>query len=245
MKINVGLIGKGKWGLKLKSKLIKNSNLKFVCGKKTNYSKLIRENNIKWVFIATPNHTHYKIVRKCLNLKVNVFCEKPLTESFLNSKKLFNLAKKNKVKLFVSDIYSFHNKKVNKLKKNNIIYRSKKVKGKDTEFLNRFLYHDISILYKFIKKRKIHSLQFNKNTQKRFINLKVKFKNYKQVSFKYNLNSKRKKHYINNINLLTKKDILKEMIYNVIYKKNNTKYNNEKALFILKFINSIKKRVKQ
>ena len=40
MKINVGLIGRGKWGLKLKSKLIKNSNLKFVCGKKTNYSIL-------------------------------------------------------------------------------------------------------------------------------------------------------------------------------------------------------------
>ena len=63
MKINVGLIGKGKWGLKLKSKLIENSNLKFVCGKKTNYSKLIRENNINWVFVATPNNTHYNIVK--------------------------------------------------------------------------------------------------------------------------------------------------------------------------------------
>ena len=68
MKINVGLIGKGKWGLKLKSKLIKNSNLKFVCGKKNNYSKLIRENNINWVFVATPNNTHYNIVKKCLKL---------------------------------------------------------------------------------------------------------------------------------------------------------------------------------
>ena len=46
MKKNVGLIGKGQWGLKIKSKLLKNSNLKFVCGKKTNYSKLIKKNKI-------------------------------------------------------------------------------------------------------------------------------------------------------------------------------------------------------
>jgi len=242
MKTNTGLIGRGKWGIKLKSKLIKNTNLKFMCGKDTNYSKLIKKNNVNWVFIATPNHTHYKIVKNCLNLKVNVFCEKPLTESLLNSKNLFNIAKKNKVKLFVSDVYSFHNKKISKLKTKNIVYRSKKVKGNDTEFLNRFMYHDVSILYKFINKTKIKSLQFHKN--KKLINLNIVFKNYKQILFKYDLSSKQKKHRINNINLLTKKDILKEMLYNVIYKKNNIKNNNEKALFVLKFINLVKRKIK-
>ena len=34
MNVDVGLVGKGKWGLKVKSKLIKISNLKFICGKK-------------------------------------------------------------------------------------------------------------------------------------------------------------------------------------------------------------------
>ena len=241
---NVGLIGKGKWGSKIKLKLSEKSNLKFICGKKNNYIKLIKKNNINWVFIATPNQTHYQIVKKCLNLKVNVFCEKPLTYSFLNAKKLFNLANKNKVKLYVSDVYSFHNKKINKLKPNSIIYRSKKVAGKDLEFLYRFFYHDISILYKFINKRKIQSLQLNKNIKKKLVDLKIKFKNYKQISFKYNLNSKQKKHYINNINLLTKKDILKKLVYHVLYKKINIKNNNDKALFILKFINLVKLRVK-
>ena len=61
MVANVGLIGKGRWGSKLKSKLIKKSNLKFICGKETNYSKLIKQNNINWVFIATPNKTHYQM----------------------------------------------------------------------------------------------------------------------------------------------------------------------------------------
>ena len=44
---------------------------------------------------------------------------------------------------------------------------------------------------------------------------------------------------------MTKKDILKKMIFNVMYEKNNFKNNNEKALFILKFINSIKRRAKK
>ena len=52
-----------------------------------------------------------------------------------------------------------YNEFIYKLKSNNIVYRSKKVPGKDSEFLNRFMYHDISILYKFIKKRKIESLK--------------------------------------------------------------------------------------
>ena len=237
MIINVGLIGKGKWGSKIKSKLKKNSNLKFICGKKNNYSNLIKKNNINWVFIATPNQTHYKIVKKCLKLKVNVFCEKPLSESFLNSKNLLKIAHKNKVTLFVSDIYNFHNKKIKKLKSKNFVYRSKKVKGKDIEFLNRFMYHDVSILYKFLKKTKIKSIKFNKNKKEKLINLKIILKNYKQILFKYNLNSNQKEHYINNVNFLTKKDILKKMILSVINKKNNIKNNNIKALFVLKFIN--------
>ena len=96
----------------------------------------------------------------------------------------------------------------------------------------------------FINKRKIQSLQLNKNIKKKLVDLKIKFKNYKQISFKYNLNSKQKKHYINNINLLTKKDILKKLVYHVLYKKINIKNNNDKALFILKFINLVKLRVK-
>ena len=106
------------------------------------------------------------------------------------------------------------------------------------------MYHDVSILYKFINKTKIKSLQFHKNKKKKLINLSIVFKNYKQILFKYDLSSKQKKHRINNINLLTKKDILKEMLYNVIYKKNNIKNNNEKALFVLKFINLVKRKIK-
>ena len=40
-------------------------------------------------FVATPNITHFKIVKKCLKLKTNVFCEKPLTTTHKSSKELF------------------------------------------------------------------------------------------------------------------------------------------------------------
>jgi hypothetical protein len=245
MKKNVGLIGRGKWGLKLKSKLSKNSNLKFVVGKKTNYSKLIKKDNVNWVFVASPNNTHYQVVAKCLRLKVNVFCEKPLTNSYSNSIKLFKLAKSNNVKLFVSDVYAFHNKSVKKLKQHNIVTRSKKVSGKDFEVLNRFMYHDISILYKFLNKNKLTSLKFNQNNKKKILEIKTVFQNNIEIKFNYNLNSIQKKHHINNINFLTKNDILNKMLNRIFTNKVDYEFNKKKALFIIKFINNVKNKLKQ
>ena len=61
---DVGLIGCGYWGQILLSKLKKLSNLKFVCSSKDNY--IYKLNSVKWIFIATPNATHYEIVKTCL-----------------------------------------------------------------------------------------------------------------------------------------------------------------------------------
>ena len=64
--MNVGLIGKGYWGKILLSKLdkIKYINIKFVCGSKDNYKSKL--DLVNWVFIATPNDTHYDIVKHCI-----------------------------------------------------------------------------------------------------------------------------------------------------------------------------------
>ena len=166
MNVDVGLVGKGKWGLKVKSKLIKISNLKFICGKKKNYLNEIKKHKIKWIFIVTPNHTHYSIVKNCLEKKINVFCEKPLCLSSTKAKKLIQISIKNKVKLYVSDVYNFCNKKINKLKLKNKVYRSKFIKGRNSEFFNRFMYHDISILYDFLKKNEITRISFKVNKKK-------------------------------------------------------------------------------
>ena len=58
--MQVGLIGKGYWGKILLSKLEKISDVKFVYGSKDDY--ITKLNSVDWIFIATPNDTHYNIV---------------------------------------------------------------------------------------------------------------------------------------------------------------------------------------
>ena len=241
MKLNVGLVGKGKWGSILKSKLSEIANLKFVLGKNKNYFDSIRANKLSWIFIASPNNTHFELVKNCLNLKVNVFCEKPLTINYLEAKKLIKIAKQNKVKLYVSDVYSFHNKKPKKILMKNRIIRSKKSNMNDNEFIYRFMYHDISILFNLIKKYNIKNVNLKKNIKKKIYKVNIQFKNNKFFLFEYCLNKNTKEHYINDINFITKNDILKKMLKTVIYGKVNIRANNQKALFILKFLDKIKK----
>jgi len=244
MKLNVGLIGKGDWGKIIEKKLSALSNLKFVCGKKKNYLKLIKSLNIHWVFIVTPNKTHYKLVKMCLDNKVNVFCEKPLCLTTIQAKELIKIARKNKVKLFISDLYNFY---TNKFKKNELItevYRSKFVNGSDNEFFFRLMYHDISILYKHLNKLISFTCQIFQNNFEKKIQLVIDSSNKKRFTFFYDLKSKKKRHLINDLQIKSKKDILKEMINNVLKKRVNYYQNNQKAIFIIKFINEIKKKVK-
>jgi hypothetical protein len=243
MKKKVGLIGKGKWGSLIKSKLSTLANLEFVFGKNKNFYNLIKKKDLDWIFIATPNSTHYKIVKNCLNLKVNVFCEKPLVTNLKKAKHLFQIAKKNKVKLYVSDVYFFHKKKVNKVFFHNKIERSKNVIGKDNEFLYRFMYHDISLLYRHIKNKKIESIKFNQNKKKKLFCLDIKFKDSTNFIFEYHLKSRIKKHHINNTNFITKDDALKKMINSVLYKKIDLRFNNSKALFILNFLSFLRNKL--
>ncbi len=243
MKKKVGLIGRGNWGSLIKSKLSDLADLKFVSGKNENYLDLIKKNKVDWIFIVTPNSTHYQIVKKCLGQKLNVFCEKPLTIKFDKAKKLFEIAKKNKVKLYVSDIYSFKKKRVSKIFLNNKIKRSKNIFGKDNEFLNRFMYHDISLLYKHIYKKKIDSFRFNQNKKKKINYLNLKFTDQTNFIFEYHLKNRTKKHYINNINFNDKDDALKKMLNSVLYKKIDMRFNNSKALYILKFLNYFRSKI--
>ena len=43
---------------------------------------------------------------------------------------------------------------------------------------------------------------------------------------------------------MTKQDYLFKMIYNILYGKYNISKNNQKALFIIKFLEKIKKKIK-
>lgn len=49
------------------------------------------------VYISTPNSTHYDYVKKCIELKKHVLCEKPLALSYEQANELFELAAENGV----------------------------------------------------------------------------------------------------------------------------------------------------
>ena len=88
-KKKIGLIGCGKWGKKVIKVLKEISIVKFICNSKSNYK--LQEMDIDWIFVLTPDQTHFQIVKFFLNKKKNVFCEKPLTQSLRESKLLFKI----------------------------------------------------------------------------------------------------------------------------------------------------------
>ena len=80
---NVCLIGYGYWGKIVYKSLKKIKSIKKVLIIKSRKNKnTINLNNVDWVIITATNTSHFSLVKKYLNLKKNVFCEKPLTLKF-------------------------------------------------------------------------------------------------------------------------------------------------------------------
>jgi len=234
---STGLIGKGNWGKIIEKKIRSVSKLHFTANSKSKY--LNKLDKIHWVFIATPDNTHYNIVNKCIKKKVNIFCEKPLTKTYIQSLKLFQKAKKNKILLYVDEIQSFLKKKI-KIEKYNYITRQKKGFGNPKDLLFRFAYHDFYYLYEKIRKDKISNIKiFNIKDSLEF---KIDF-GRKTFHFYYSLNSKKKIHSFNSTNLLTKKDILSKMIKCVLNEKVDFENNKNKSLFANKLIDKIIKKI--
>jgi len=62
----------------------------------TDYQKMLNEETLDFVFVATPTKYHYEIVKKSLELGISVFCEKPFTLHTWQGKELVDIsAKKN------------------------------------------------------------------------------------------------------------------------------------------------------
>lgn len=234
---NVFLIGYGKWGKKIFNSLKQIKSIsKIQIKKNTLDKKKIDLTHIDWVFVTTRTNQHYQIVKKYLNKKINVFCEKPLSTNSLNDKKLYNLAKKNNCKLYVSDIENYKNISFN-LKKENFIVRSKFSDNKK-DILSRLAYHDFTYIYNKLKKKTIQNIKIISKKKGELIFL-LKIDN-KKFYFNYSLNSKKNIHTFNKINFRIKKNFLKNMISDVIFEKVNFKKNKDLSIFANTIINSIK-----
>ena len=229
--------GKGKWGKKVIFELKKVSNITRILDSKTKY-KNINLSNIDWVFILSPNNTHYKLVNFFLNKKMNVFCEKPLCLTLKQTVFLINKARKNKCKLYISDIENYKQKKINRSNFFNIT-RKKLVTDKDKEILNRLTYHDIYLLKNFLEP--LNKLKIIKKKKKSSLEILIKKKNM-QFFFSYDINSNIKKHTINNVNFRKfRGNPLNKMIVKVLNNKVNFYKNQNTALFCNKIIKKLKK----
>ena len=237
--MRIGLVGNGKWGKKIKKKIIELGHSVKVIKKKDNLIDKLSNCNI--IFVATPDDTHYKILKKIAILDKRTFCEKPVSRK-LKDIKIFNDFKKNK--LYISDISNYY-PNIN-LKKKNFFLRKKFEPRKDFfltkryDLLYRFAFHDFAYIYKKLgplKFKKIKIIESKKILAFSLINKKMIFKFY------YKTNSKKKNYSLNGISFYTNKDILKNMISNFINKKINFKTNINKVKYVSKLIDKVKKEI--
>ena len=72
------------------------------------YSEILNDHNIKNIFFATPPSINFRIVKKALNFKKNIFLEKPGVTKNTELKQLNLVSIKNKCKLMFGYIYCYN-----------------------------------------------------------------------------------------------------------------------------------------
>ena len=170
--------------------------------------------NIDWVFIATPNDIHYQQAKYFIEQGINVFCEKPLTPTYKQSKELFDLAKKHNVKLYVDDVFNYRIEQKNIKKLTTPIEVTWNKVSDNTLF--DLMYHDLYLLW-------------------------PNWKYSSDIKFNYGKSDDRT-HTINDINFTTTDDSndgLFDMINEVLYGNPNYKYNEEISLMCNKVIDEL------
>jgi len=239
--VKVGLIGFGKWGKILRPKLEKLCDLRFICRSKDDYKTKLK--NVDWVIIATPDETHYEIVKECIISSKDIFCEKPLTPTYEQSKELFDLADEYNVKLYVDDVQNFRVVDY-KLKPDNFIERKKNSKNNEPrDLFYKLAYHDFYFLYEYIKDKKIKDIKVL-NTIKN-LNFKVLYDDF-SIEFLYDVNYEgNREHNLNGISLMGDgtDDPLSNMLENVLNGNVNFDYNKKISLFANEFIDLLDERI--
>jgi predicted dehydrogenase len=123
MKKNIAVVGCGYWG----KNLVRNfSELGALCSisdpnseiaeqhvsqynvKKSSFTEIINDPNIKGVVLAVPAHLHASMAIDAMNKNKHVFVEKPLAMNEVEAELMIATAKKNKVQLMVGHLLQYH-----------------------------------------------------------------------------------------------------------------------------------------
>jgi predicted dehydrogenase len=131
MKLKAGIIGLGKMGISHAAIISPHPNVDMVAACDTSslvldvfrkfskiniytdYQKMIENENLDFVVIATPTRLHHPMVKYALEKEINVFCEKPFCLNTGEGKELVNLAN---LKKLVNQV-SYHNQFVGTFRK--------------------------------------------------------------------------------------------------------------------------------
>ena len=122
---NIAIIGMGLWGRNLVRNFYNLGVLNTVCDiddenlKKVqqeysgvnvtkNFGDLLVNKNIKGIVVATPSHTHHKLVKQALLEGKNVYVEKPISTVAAEAKELMEIAEKNDLVLMVGHLLLYH-----------------------------------------------------------------------------------------------------------------------------------------
>ena len=123
MKKNIAVVGCGHWG----KNLVRNfSELDALCSisdpssgvvdkyasqynvKKSSFTEIINDPNIKGVVLAVPAHLHASMAIEAMNKNKHIFVEKPLGMNEVEVEAMIATAKKNKVRLMVGHLLQYH-----------------------------------------------------------------------------------------------------------------------------------------
>ena len=76
-----------------------------------NYDEVIKNKDIKAIYIATLNNTHFDLIKKCSENNKNILCEKPFTLSYDEGKIVYESVLKNNVN-FLKGLHIGHIRKL-------------------------------------------------------------------------------------------------------------------------------------
>src|SRR5712691_857386 len=74
----------------------------------TDHAKILPDERVQAVVVATPLRTHHALVREALLAGKHVLCEKPLCETSAQARDLVGLAKERKLILMVGHVFLFN-----------------------------------------------------------------------------------------------------------------------------------------
>jgi predicted dehydrogenase len=173
-KLNLAIIGIGRWGKNLTDTFSKqNVNIKYCFHNGSaentkwinekcpniilakNYEEILEDKTVDTIVIATPIKTHFELAKKALEAKKNVFIEKPGTQTIEEFEELKKIQKENDSIVTIGYVFIHHpicnyiNKILKDEKITSIHFEWNKWGSFGEDIIENLVTHEISILKYF------------------------------------------------------------------------------------------------